>query len=96
MVGVAPIGALCRVGTAAAHLAAIPADQLAARARDGPGKGRRRQQRGEGHQVTSVQRQIQRGMSGLARAIVLEALALSAIVAGGAQVRSSAFRLIDS
>lgn len=87
MVGVAPIGALCRVGSAAAQLAAIPADQLAARAREGPARGRRGRQRRAAGQHGSLQRQLQRGVSGLARAIVLEALALSATVAGGAQAR---------
>jgi hypothetical protein len=34
----------------------------------------------------SLQRQLQRGMAGLARAIAIEALALTSSVAGGAQV----------
>ena len=85
MVGVAPIGALCRVGTAAAQLVAIPADQLAARAREGSSRCRRHRQKGSPHQAASLQRQLQHGMTGLARAILLEALALSATVAGGAQ-----------
>jgi len=43
-----------------------------------------------GHAEASLQRQLQRGTAGLARAIAIEALALTSSVAGGAQVRFSA------
>lgn len=69
--GVAPIGSLSRVASAAAQLVAIPGDQMR---RNGPSAG-----------APPLSRQLQRGFTGLAKAVTLEALALGATMAGGAQ-----------
>ncbi|KAK9836947.1 hypothetical protein WJX81_001853 [Elliptochloris bilobata] len=74
LTGFAPVRAAVRLGAAAGALLAIPAEQLR---RDGaaPRTG-----------AAPLSRQIQRGLTGLVRAILAEALGLSASALGGVQV----------
>ncbi|KAK9805512.1 hypothetical protein WJX72_002557 [[Myrmecia] bisecta] len=71
VVGVAPIRSVCKVGSAAAQLFAIPADSL----RAAPNRS-----------DVSFSRQMRRSLTGFVRAVTLEALGLGASVAGGAHL----------